>query len=352
MPEITTRKILRMRRSINLGTVLAAVLALTLVPNFVSGYYLFLLTIAMTSAIFAISLDLQWGYAGLINFGAAGPFALGAYAYALVTRIPEFVSAYVAMPCAMLVAATYGTVVAFPAFKARTLPLYYALLTLAGTLLLQKITMISTFTNGFNGINGVAPLDISVPGLFEFQVIAARDLYLVVMLTLVAAFLFCWWLTGTPAGRVVRALREDEPRCEALGYPVIRYKLFVAFGTSALAGLAGALFAAVNANVTPTLFGVQMSLVAFIWVALGGPGTLWGPAVAAIALVMAEGYFSRASGELYLVVISSLFILGVLFLPRGLAGLIPHGGFSQLLLRSRGTNVSGSSVGEHNDVRT
>ncbi|MCW2736811.1 MAG: hypothetical protein JWN97_1455 [Nocardioides sp.] len=338
-----------MRSLVAGGLILGAVVVLTLVPSMVGGYYLFLLTLAMTSAIFAMSLDLQWGYAGLINFGAAAPFALGAYGYALVTQTPAFASAYVAVPVAMLVAAIYGMVVAFPAFKARTLPLYYALLTLAGTLLLQKVTMISTFTNGFNGINGVAPLDISVPGLFELRIITPRDLYLAVLLTLIATFVFCRWLAGTPAGRVVRALREDERRCEALGYPVVRYKLFVACGTAALAGLAGALFAAVNANVTPALFGVQMSLVAFIWVALGGPGTLWGPAVAAIVLVMAEGYFSRASGELYLVVISGLFIVGVLFLPRGLAGLIPTG--QRALRRGRESDVSGSTVGENNDVR-
>lgn len=301
-----------------------AILAALVVVGPMLGYYnVFLLTTALIYSQLAMTLDLQWGYGGLINFGAAAPFGVGAYVYALLAqRGGLFSSAYLALAAAMAACVLFALVIGFPAFRARTLPLYYALLTLAAALLLSEYVTIVKFTNGSNGINGVPPLDLSLPPLFHFQPAIGLQSYDVTLGITAALFLVSWWLTRSPFGRAMRAMREDDRRCEALGYPILRYKLILSSFAFALAGLAGGLFAAMNGSIDPSLLGVALSLQAFIWVALGGQGTLWGPMVAAIAITLVQNYLSSLSANLYLVILSLAFVLGVLVLPGGLAGLL------------------------------
>lgn len=302
---------------------LAVLAVLLLVGPTLSFFYIFLLTTGLIYGLLAMSLDLQWGYAGLINFGAAAPFGVGAYVYALLTQQTGLLSsAYVAIPISMAVCVLFALIIGFPAFRARTLPLYYALLTLAASLLLSEYVTIVKFTNGSNGINGIPPLDLSIGPLVQYQPAPGIETYWVTLAITAVAFPVSWWVVRSPFGRAMRAIREDEQRSEALGYPVVRYKLILSSFAFALAGLAGALFAAVNGSVEPSLLGVSLSLQVFIWVALGGQGTLWGPMVAAVVITLAEGYLSGVNVNLYLVILSSAFILGVLVLPGGLAQLL------------------------------
>jgi branched-chain amino acid transport system permease protein len=295
---------------------------LILYPTFASAFAVIVLSIALIFGLMAMSLDIQWGYAGLINFGAAAWFGLGAYAYALLTMdVPAFGSAFLSLPAAMALGAALALLIGYPAFRARTLPLYYALLTLATALLLERYATIATdLTGGSNGIPGVPALNFSLGSVFSWQPATPFDNYVVVVGFVVAAYLLSQRFVSSPFGRAVRAIREDELRCETLGYPVLRYKLTAAAAGGALAALAGALYAAVNGTVDPGLLGVALSIQAFIWVAVGGQGTLWGPLAAAVALQLLENWLSGLTTDLYLIIIAIAFIVAVIVLPQGIAG--------------------------------
>jgi urea transport system permease protein len=120
----------------------------------------------------------------------------------------------------------------------------------------------------------------------------------------------------------LEGVRQDEHRTSALGYSTIKYKLVVVALSGFLAGVGGGLFSVVNGSINPTLFGLSVSLLAFIWVAIGGQGTIWGPFTAAVVLNVLEAYMSTVNSDLYLVVLALIFVVVVLLLPTGLAGLL------------------------------
>jgi branched-chain amino acid transport system permease protein len=299
----------------------AVILLAAVLPAVASPYGVFVLAIALVYGLLAISLDLQWGYSGLINFGPAGYFGVGAYAYALLGTRAGVVSVYLLLPAAMAAGALAAVVISWPAFRARTLPMYYALLTLSAALLLgQYVSIAYGVTNGTNGINTIPPLDFSIPGVLHWTAFSQTGAYYVVLVLVAVVFLLLLWMVSSAFGRAVRAIREDEVKCETLGYPVRRWKLIMAMAGGAVGALAGALFAGVNGSIDPGVFGVALSVQVFIWVALGGQGTLWGPLLAAVLLTEAESYLSEVTTDLYLIIIAALFVLAVIFLPTGIAG--------------------------------
>jgi len=296
-------------------------IVLVLVPYVAEPYWVFLLSLALCYGLLAVSLDLQWGFTGLINFGAAAAFGIGAYAYALLSSWWHITSLWVLLPCAGILGAVYAIAVGLPAFLARSLPLYYALLTMAASLLLGQIAVTASFTGGSDGINNLPAPDLALPGMAPIIITDPRQAYFVVLGIAALSFIACVWLVRSPFGRVLSAIRHDENRTQALGYPIVRFKVMIAAASGAMAALGGALFGAVNASINPTLFALTLSLSAFIWVAVGGHGTLWGPFLAALGLNLAEAYMSKVNSDLYLVAIALIFIVVVLFLPQGIAGL-------------------------------
>lgn len=300
---------------------LAAIPILIIAPFALNSYYVFLLTIALCYGLLAVSLDLQWGFTGLINFGAAAAFGIGAYSYALLSTWTGITSLWLLFPCAAIMGALYSIIVGLPAFIARSLPLYYALLTMAGALLLGQLAITVSFTGGSDGINGLPVPDVGFPGAAAIGISDTLQMYFLVLGIVAITMLICMWLVRSPFGRVLRAIRQDEPRTTALGYSTIRFKVTIVALSGAVAALGGALFGAVNGSINPTLFGLTVSLSAFIWVAVGGQGTLWGPFLAAVVLHLAEAYMSTINTDLYLVAIALIFVLVVLLLPQGLAGL-------------------------------
>jgi ABC-type branched-subunit amino acid transport system permease subunit len=309
------------------GWTVAAVAVLALLvgaPALLTEYSLFILSVGLTYGLLAMSLDLQWGYSGLINFGPTAAFGVGGYAYAVLTdRYDAFASAWLAAPAAVLLATAVTAALGYPAFKARALSLYYALLTLAGVLLLGKIALLAEgITQGSDGINGIAPLDLSIPGVFEFVAFDVASAFeVIVVLGLVAALALRATVTSA-FGRALVAVKADEERAESLGYDVVRLKLMATTIAGAVAGLAGVLYVGANGSLDPTVFGAALAIQTFVWVAVGGQGTLWGPLVAAVGLHFADSWLSDVTIDLYLIIIAAVFLLVVLFAPRGIAGFV------------------------------
>jgi urea transport system permease protein len=296
---------------------------LVLYGTWADPFGLFIVATALVLGLLALSVDLQWGYTGILNLGPAAYLGLGAYTYALVQRRVEIGSpTYVAFALAILLGVLLAVVVAFPAFKARTLPIYYALITLAVSLILQRWTAVSyDLTGGSNGLIGIPLPDFSLPGI-DLALTSTDQFYPLAAGVAILVYLVCLWLTRSRFGRVLMAIRDDEEKVATLGYNVAGVKLLVAAIAGGIGALAGALYAPLAGTAHPSLFGVALSIQAYVWVAVGGQGTLIGPLLAGIALKLLENRLRGVSADGYVMVLAAIFILVVIFLPRGIAGLL------------------------------
>jgi len=302
---------------------------------------LFIVASALVLSLLALSVDLQWGYAGILNLGPAAYLGLGAYTYAITQRkITAGSPTYLAFALAILFGIVLAVIVAFPAFKARTLPVYYALITLAVALILQRWTAVSyDLTGGSNGLVGIPLPDFSLPGL-DLKMTTAEQFFPLASGVVVAAYLACLWLTRSRFGRLLAAIRDDEEKVATLGYDVATTKLIVAAIAGALGALAGALYAPLAGTAHPSLFGIAFSVQAYVWVAVGGQGTLIGPILAAIALKLLENRLRGVSADGYLMLLAAVFMLVVIFLPKGIAGLFDAQAVRDRFRRSRGGPIA------------
>jgi urea ABC transporter permease protein UrtC len=295
---------------------------LLLYGRFADPFGLFIVSSALVLSLLALSVDLQWGYTGILNLGPAAYLGLGAYTYALTQRkVSAGSPTYLAFALALLLGIILAVAVAFPAFRVRTLPIYYALVTLAVSLILQRWTAVSyDLTGGSNGITGIPLPDFSLPGL-DLKMTDPEQFFPLTAGVVIAAYLSCLWLTRSRFGRVLVAIRDDEEKVATLGYSVASAKLIVAAIAGALGALAGALYAPLIGTAHPSLFGIAFSVQAYVWVAVGGQGTLIGPIVATLVLKLLENRLRGVSADGYVMILAAVFILVVIFLPKGIAGL-------------------------------
>jgi branched-chain amino acid transport system permease protein len=290
--------------------VLALLIAL---PQALRPYYVGLVSKMLIFALFAMSLDLLLGYAGLASLGHAAFFGVAAYTVALL-MLRAGVGGWIAFPAALVASTVTGAVAAVLALRARGS--YFLMITFA---LAQVVWSIAfgwrNLTNGDDGMAGVPRPN------FGWSLESTDSFYYFVLAVVGLAALLLLAIVKSPFGRALRGIRDSESRMEALGYDVWRYQ-FVAFVLSALfAGLAGALYAAFTRFVGPEYLSVIQSAEALIMVILGGAGTLLGPAIGAALIVFLEDYVSSMTQH-WLLVLGIIYVLVTLFAPRGLVGLI------------------------------
>ena len=274
-----------------------------------------LLATYLAFALVAVGLDLTWGYAGILSIGHFAFFGIGAYSVALLTTriadadaslLPLFVLAGTAL------AGLAGTLLAAIFFALRLRELF-VLVTIAFAVVAEKLAVAETdFLGGINGISmpyWVVPEDMT--GYFRIVVVAVA--------TTLAG---CYRLSRLPFGRVLLAIRDSEPRAEALGYRTGAIKVVVFGVGSAIAGLGGGLYAILTGFVSPSLLGFEPSFDAVVWMMFGGIGTLWGPILGVLALNFVKLYVSGVLLDYWPIAIGLLFIVVVLFLPGGMASLV------------------------------
>jgi len=278
-------------------------------------------TVLLIWALFALSLGMMWGYAGLLSFGHAAYFGLGAYTYAIaVVNIGE---STVPLLLAMLIPAAFAAVVGAMMFYGRISDVYMDVITLVVTLILFKFMSATAGDayvigrarlGGFNGIPGFQTLN--VPGYPELSLFGVPTYY-VCAAALLICYLICRWILARSFGRLLVGIRENEARCELMGYNVPALKTAIFTVCAAMAGLAGCLFANWAEIVTPRVFSLGQAAEVLIWVIVGGLGTLVGPILGAIAL----GYVKLLLGEQTLIdnslILGALLIIVVLGIPRG-----------------------------------
>ncbi|WP_185634196.1 branched-chain amino acid ABC transporter permease [Burkholderia contaminans] len=272
-------------------------------------------------AIGGLGLAFVWGTLGVLSLGHTAFFGLGAYAYALCAMnmgsSTWAILAAVALPVIVSLALGYFL------FFSRLGDVYLAVITLCVTLIFFSFFSStadpfyhfgSVPLGGFNGINGVPGLNI--PGMPETQLsVGTTFLVCVVALSLVYAVLT--WLREQRIGRVMVAIKENELRCELLGYDVRLYKLVGYTISAAVAGLSGALYTSVAGFVGPNAFDLSQASQFVLWVIAGGLGALAGPVVAAIGFQLLASYLGTSQTINTELVFGTVIIALVLLIPQG-----------------------------------
>ena len=289
-----------------------AVLAALPAAPFMSKFYLLLAFDALLFGAIAMSLDLLIGYTGLVSFGHAAFYGLGAYATAVLLE-RGVLSLWLCLPFAVVVVGGYALVVAYFATARRGI--YFALLTL---IFAEVVYTFFRYTQTFGGSDGIQGLPEATvwPGVV---IDTPLKKYYLVLAFLVAAYAACRTIVTSHFGRVLVAIRENEDRARFLGYNVQRYKMGACLVSALLTGLAGAIYPIRSAFATPDLMLWTESGEFIISVMIGGLGTLAGPIVGGAFFTILRDKVSSYV-DWYFMIIGLVLIFIVLFMPRGLLG--------------------------------
>lgn len=297
--------------------------------------------------ILAMSLSLAWGYTGILNLGHAVFFGLGSYCMAMALKLrtvpvhtgpeglPDFMvwnnvetlpwfwwpfhSLTFAIIAGVAVPVAFACLLGWFVFRGRVTGVYVAIITLA-VLVVVNLLIIDQqrYTGGFNGITDLAQLELFG---FTFDAYDSSSYYLIAVCMTVCLFL-ALAITKSKAGLILQAVRDHENRVRYFGYDVARFKIFAFAAAAGIAGVAGMLYTIVMEFASPTFLGVSLSLGVVIWCAVGGRQSLLGALIGAIVITGMQGALSESQVflETWMLIMGFVFVLVVLFLPKGLAG--------------------------------
>jgi branched-chain amino acid transport system permease protein len=295
----------------------AVVLAAAAAPVLPS-YPLTLLTQAVIVAILAMSLDVLLGYTGLPSLGHAAYFGVAAYTVAILATEGQ---AGFAMCLAAGVAAAGLTAALFGVLAIRAAGTYFLMITLAlGMVVWGLAFRWVSMTKGDNGIAGVPRPELGLP----WSLWAPLPFFYFALVAAVLAWVALGVLVRSPFGMSLRGIRESESRMRALGYDVWLHKYLAFIISGVFAGFAGVLWAYYNGFVSPVDVQLVTSVEALLMVALGGPGTLAGPALGAALIVFLKNFVSVYTKR-WLLILGAVYIGVILFAPRGVLGAFRSG---------------------------
>jgi len=281
-------------------------------------YFLDFVVIAGIFAIMALSLNLEFGFAGLANFGKVAFFLVGAYTYAILSQIG--IPFYLCLISGVLSSAIFGLLVSLPTLRLREDYLAITILTFGEIL---RMIVKAENIGGFRGMVNVSPV---FPWMDSTVIYRLENVGLV-SLCLFICFVIAQLLANSPYGRVMRAIREDEVAAEALGKDRAKYRAQVFMIGSAIAGVAGGLYAQYIQFISPDMFLPLVTFTVWIMVLLGGPGNNWGALLGAglIELFdrganMAKEYLTLPidPSNLQYILFGVLIILVLFFRPGGI----------------------------------
>jgi len=267
--------------------------------------------------LFALSLDLILGYAGIVTLGQAAYFGLGAYTVGLLAARLGWNEPISGLFAAAAVAGLGGLVSGW--FLLRYHGLTLLMLTMAtGIMLLELGNFRSDFTGGYDGVPGLTFQPLL--GMFEYDLYGHTN-YVYVLVVLFVMFLIARRIVHSPFGQALVGIRENVRRMHAIGAPVHRHLVVIYTIAAAMSGVAGALFTQTNAYVTLTVFDFETSAKVMIMLILGGTGRLYGAIIGAAVYMVLEDNFSKLSPAFWQFGIGLLLVLTVMFARRGLFGL-------------------------------
>lgn len=316
------------------------VLVIALLPLFLSPFRVSLVGKYITYAIVAMALDLIWGYTGILSLGHGVFFGLGGYAFGMYlklvasggnlpdfmswsgrTTLPWFWEIYKSAPAAIIMVLFVPTALAFIlgflTFTNRIKGVYFSILSQALALVFVTLFVgLQQYTGGTNGLTDFSKLF----GLPLYAKSTKYIWYYVALAFMVLTYILFSQVLKSKCGRVLVAIRDGENRTRFSGYYVAQYKTFV-YALSALAtGVAGALFVPFSGIISPSEMSISSSIDMAIWVAVGGRGTLIGAVIGAFLVNLCKTLVSENFPEIWSYFIGLLFVVVVMFLPRGLTG--------------------------------
>ena len=320
-----------MSRTRNLAVAAVVILvALTLLPFVAEKFTIQFATRILIMAIFAMSLNLLVGQAGLVSLGHAAFFGIAGYCLALSSPQDQAANFWTSLPLAMVAAGALALVIG--ALVLRTGGVYFIMATLAFSQMLFFLLHDTNIAGGSDGMYIYVRPEASLFGWRPFDLEKFGDFYLVVLALFVIVFGFIGVLRVSLFGRVIAGIRVNEQRMHSLGFSTFRYKLACFVIAGMLAGLAGYLAAAQFGVVNPEMLGWHLSGAVLMMVILGGMGSLTGSVIGAAALLLLElGFQSLPEvgvlhlGKHWQLPMGIAIVLVALYLPGGIAGLLRRG---------------------------
>lgn len=280
-------------------------------------FYLRLATEALIFSGIALSVDLLLGYTGLFSLGQALYFGMGAYLTALLLLESSSYGFWSALGLSLLVSTVVSLIIGAIAIRSRGV--YFILITFGLAQVAGQVVFNTRSLGGSDGITGIPVLEIGF-GLFSLDLGDPVSFFLLSLFFVLVMYLGLLYLTHTPFGRVLIAIRSNEERVRALGYNPWRYKLASYVIAADIAALAGTLYPLLRGFVSPELMYFDISVNAVIMVILGGTGTLIGPIYGSVFLIALKTFISSWTLH-HGIVIGIIFMLTVIFFPAGFVGL-------------------------------
>lgn len=318
-------------------------LFLVIFPFAGNTYWIYVMSGIMAYMIFALSLDLLWGYTGLMSMGHSVLFGAGGYmigiACAYINKadwvtydsLPWFLSLLKseagAFAMALILPAIISLVIGFFMFSGKIQGVFFSLITLAlsGVAELFVINQ-SEYTHGNSGISVTSRTLISNA---KADRMSDFDFYFVILVFLVLAYAVCMIIVHSRVGKVLQAVRENESRLTFFGYKPSAFKMLIYTISGAMAGLAGVLYVRTQGSVNSTAVGINLATLVLVWVAVGGRGNLTGAMAGTLVLQIAEtllnSIFSGISSDFaqYWKLVLGIIILVIVFvIPKGIVGTI------------------------------
>jgi urea transport system permease protein len=322
------------------GPLVLILALLVMAPLLITDFRLGLLGKFLSLAILAMSLNLIWGYGGMLSLGHGVFFGLGGYAMAMFLKLeasggklPDFMFwsgldrlpffwwpfqfAWFAFPMTFILPAVLGGGLAYLVFRSRITGVYFALITQALSLIVSILFVgQQAYTGGTNGITNYS----TILGFPVFGQSTQMGFYYISVGTLVGIYLLFQFALSSRFGRLLVAMRDDENRVRFMGYNPVMLKTLVFTVSCGAAGIAGALYVPQVGIVSPTNMGILPSIEIAVWVAVGGRGTLLGPVIGAILVNSAKSGLSESFPMVWQFFLGGLFIGSVLLFPVGIVG--------------------------------
>lgn len=324
---------------IDRGIALGMFIIFAVLPMITSLYYTQIFGKFIAYMIFALALDLLWGYAGLMNLGFAVFFGLGGYVIGIslacqkglpafmksggLDKLPWFFEPLKSIPVAfalgLAIPALLALLLGYFIFTSKIKGVFFNLITLAFAELFEL--MIKTnqiYTGGSSGVNGIAT------GLKELTLfgnkITINGWYYIAFISLLIVYTFCLFLTESRFGKVIQSVRDNEARLQFLGYNPAVFKIAVFVIAGAIAGYAGMIYIPMTSFISIESAGVSFSTMILVWLAVGGRGNLTGAMFGTVFVSFLQSRLSSTLGDAWQMVLGIVLIIVVLALPKGIVG--------------------------------
>lgn len=323
---------------------IALLIDLAAMPFVLSLFRLTLLGKFLCYAIVALGIDLIWGYTGILSLGHGVFFGLGAYAMAMhlklvasgsslpefmvtggLSKLPAFWQPFHSLPftffAIIALPLLLALVIGFSTFKNRIKGVYFSILSQALAWAFVTIFVgMQAYTGGSNGITGFTTL----MGMSLQKPMNLVCFYYVAVALLAITYIFCTWLMSRGIGKIFIAIRDGENRAYFTGYDSSRYKTFIYCLSAVITGIAGAVYVLFTGMISPKELDIAFSVEMVIWVTVGGRGTLIGAVIGALLVNAMKTGISETVPDMWLYFIGMLFVLVVLFMPKGIVGVCEH----------------------------